>query len=245
MIETANLVINTLLNSIVLIVNAIVCLYIFKNIFANIFNNEFNKNIKEKENEFKEYLTKIIKEELTQNEIKKNDEIVKNNKELQKELQKYNNTYSKNIIHKGKGSFFIVKETNNKINVKLEPKGDFSGYRKNDVLFFPGGSHRFRTHLFILITYVYDGKIQSFEWSFGNKEHSDKNNFRNKREQTVGYYTGYAVYIGRKKEENNEIILATNMMDQFIQRKCWFTETSLKENFTSKLITEWTHIQNS
>ena len=41
-----------------------------------------------KENEFKEYLTKIIKEELIQNERKKNDEIVKNNKELQKEIAK-------------------------------------------------------------------------------------------------------------------------------------------------------------
>ena len=76
-------------------------------------------------------------------------------KEIETSIKKqlYNNDYSPNLIHKGIGALFISEEDeSNNVNLKIEYKGEHTGYRRNDVLYFQGGSHKIRTHIFILVT---------------------------------------------------------------------------------------------
>ena len=104
------------------------------------------------------------------------------------------------------------------MKINIEYKGEHSGYRNNDVLYFQGGSHKIKSHLFILINNVIDGKIESFEWSYGNKQ---DNSIKSISEQKFGHYEGFGTYIGRKDNSTNKIYIAENLKDQFINKKCW------------------------
>ena len=182
-----------------------------------------------KHDSFKEKIIDIIEKE---NKVKEIDSSIK--------TQLYNNDYSTKLIHKGVGAFFISDEDeSNNVTLKFEIKGEHTGYRNNDVLYFQGGSHKKRSHLYILVTSTTNGKIDTFEWSFGNNILSSSEKSRNN--QKFGKYSGFPVYIGRKKEDSNEIILTNNIMKQFNQRKCWFNE-EYSNHFTHRLIREWTVI---
>ena len=204
------------------------------------FYTNINELIEENKHTFEEDISNIVKKEFIKNLEDEKNKNAQLKLDLEIELQKYNNSYSKNIIHKGKGAFFKTRETNNHLFVNLEPKVEFSGYRKNDILFFQGGgSCQYKTHLFILVNSVNNGSIESYEWTFGNKKHQSNMTKRIPTEYLFGEYSGYAVYIGRKKHNSNEIILANNILDQFTLRKCWFNNDYLENTLFPMLITEW------
>lgn len=209
----------------------------------NFLNNKINYVMKT-DDQFEEIIDKYIKNKSFKEKIK--DIINQENKikEIDSSIktQLYNNDYSTKLIHKGVGAFFISDEDNsNNVSLKFECKGEHTGFRNNDVLYFQGGSHKKRSHLYILVTSTTNGKIDTFEWSFGNKSNIDTSISRND-DNKFGKYSGYPIYIGRKERDSNKIILNNNLMKQFTQRKCWFNEDYLHNNFIPNLITNWTVI---
>ena len=209
----------------------------------NFLNNKVNNYIKTEE-QFDEIIEKKIKNKTFKDKIINIIEKENKVKEIETSIKKqlYNNDYSPNLIHKGIGALFISEEDeSNNVNLKIEYKGEHTGYRRNDVLYFQGGSHKIKTHIFILVTSTVNGKINTFEWTFGNKSKDDSTISRNS-DNKFGKYSGFPIYIGRKKDDSNDIILNNNIMKQFNQRKCWFNEEYLHNHFIPKLITEWTVI---